>query len=114
VHRVYTIPRHQWLNPADRAVAFGWDQLHVAENAQAIADQGRELYDRVLNVLGPIGDVGKHLDKSVEAYNKAVASLETRLLPAAKRLKDVTASEKDVPELEPIDHAPRLPLEGSP
>jgi len=93
-----------------RTVAFGWDQLHVAENAQAIADQGRDLYDRVLNVLGPIGDVGKHLDKCVEAYNKAVASLEGRLLPGAKRLKDMTASEKPLPDLEPIDHAPRLPL----
>ncbi len=95
-----------------RTVAFGWDQLHVAQNTQAIADQGRELYDRVVNVLGPVSDVGKHLDKSVEAYNKAVASLETRLLPAARRLKEVTAAEKDLPELEPVDHAPRLPLEG--
>lgn len=95
-----------------RTVAFGWDQLHVAENARAIADQGRELFDRVANVLGPIGDVGRHLDKSVDAYNKAVASLETRLLPAARRLKDVTASEKDLPELGPVDHAPRLPLDG--
>ncbi len=95
-----------------RTVAFGWDQLHVAENARAIADQGRELYDRVVNVLAPIGEVGKHLDKSVEAYNKAVGSLETRLLPAAKRLKDVTAAEKDLPELEPVDHTPRLPLDS--
>jgi len=94
-----------------RTVAFGWDQLHVAENARAIADQGRELYDRVLNVLGPIGDVGKHLDKSVEAYNKAVASLEGRLLPGARRLKEMTASDKDLPELEPVDHTPRLPLD---
>jgi len=94
-----------------RTVAFGWDQLHVAENARAIADQGRELYDRVVNVLGPVSDVGRHLDKSVEAYNKAVGSLETRLLPAAKRLKEMTASEKDLPPLEPIDHTPRLPLD---
>jgi DNA recombination protein RmuC len=97
-----------------RTVAFGWDQLHVAENARAIADQGRDLYDRVVNVLGPIGDVGRHLDKSVDAYNKAVGSLETRLLPAAKRLKDLTAAEKELPELEPIDHTPRLPLDGEP
>lgn len=59
-----------------------------------------------------IGDVGKRQDKSIEAYNKAVASLETRLLPAARRLKDVTASEKELPELELVDHTPRLPLEG--
>ncbi|MCX6092735.1 MAG: DNA recombination protein RmuC [Candidatus Bipolaricaulota bacterium] len=97
-----------------RTVAFGWNQLHITENARAIADQGRELYDRVVNVLDPIGDVGKHLKKSVDAYNQAVASLEGRLLPAARRLKDMTASEKDVPELEAIDHTPRLPLNESP
>ncbi len=95
-----------------RTVAFGWNQLHITENARAIADQGRELYDRVVNVLDPIGDVGKHLKKSVDAYNQAVASLEGRLLPAARRLKEQTASDKELPELEPIDHAPRLPLDA--
>jgi DNA recombination protein RmuC len=95
-----------------RTVAFGWNQLHITENARAIADQGRELYDRVVNVLDPIGDVGKHLKKSVDAYNQAVASLEGRLLPAARRLKEQTASDKELPELEPIDHTPRLPLDA--
>jgi DNA recombination protein RmuC len=95
-----------------RTVAFGWNQLHITENARAIAEQGRELYDRVINVLDPIGDVGKHLKKSVDAYNQAVASLEGRLLPAVRRLKDMTASEKDLPQLEPIDHTPRLPLDA--
>jgi DNA recombination protein RmuC len=97
-----------------RTVAFGWDQLHITENARAIADQGRELYDRVINVLDPIGDVGKHLKKSVDAYNQAVASLEGRLLPAARRLKEQTASAKELPELEPIDRSPRLPLNDEP
>ena len=95
-----------------RTVAFGWNQLHITENARAIADQGRELYDRVINVLDPIGDIGKHLKKSVDAYNQAVASLEGRLLPAARRLKEQTASAKELPELEPIDRAPRLPLDS--
>jgi DNA recombination protein RmuC len=95
-----------------RTVAFGWNQLHITENARAIAEQGRELYDRVINVLDPIGDVGKHLKKSVDAYNQAVASLEGRLLPAIRRLKEMTASEKELPQLEPIDHTPRLPLDA--
>jgi len=95
-----------------RTVAFGWNQLHITENARAIADQGRELYDRVINVLDPIGDIGKHLKKSVDAYNQAVASLKGRLLPAARRLKEQTASAKELPELEPIDRAPRLPLDS--
>ena len=95
-----------------RTVAFGWNQLHITENARAIADQGRELYDRVINVLDPIGDIGKHLKKSVDAYNQAIASLEGRLLPAARRLKEQTASARELPELEPIDRAPRLPLDS--
>ncbi|MDD4903820.1 MAG: DNA recombination protein RmuC [Candidatus Bipolaricaulis sp.] len=94
-----------------RTVAFGWDQLYVAENAHAMAEQGRDLYDRIVNVLDPIADVGRHLEKSVGAYNKAVASLEGRLLPGARRLKEMTASDKELPELQPVDHAPRLPLD---
>lgn len=73
------MPNHQLLSPSDPAVAFGWDQVHVAENARAIADQGLDLYDRVTNVFGPIAKVGRHLDKSVDAYNKAVASLGSGL-----------------------------------
>ncbi len=95
-----------------RTVAFGWNQLHVTENARAIADQGRELYDRVVNVLDPIGDVGKHLKKSVDAYNQAVASLEQRLLPGFRRFKDLVSSDKETIELEPVDHTPRLPLDA--
>ncbi|MCX6094997.1 MAG: DNA recombination protein RmuC [Candidatus Bipolaricaulota bacterium] len=94
-----------------RTAAFGWDQVRMAENAQAIADEARKLCDLVANVATPFRAVGKHLDESVDAYNKAVGSLEGRLLPGARRLKDMMASEKPLPELEPIDHAPRLPLD---
>jgi len=95
-----------------RTAAFGWDQVRMAENAQAIADAARRLCDLVANVAIPFRNVGKHLDDSVDAYNKAVGSLEGRLLPSVRRLKEMTASEKELPQLEPIDHTPRLPLDA--
>jgi DNA recombination protein RmuC len=91
-----------------RAVAYGWQQETVAKNAQEISDLGRNLYDRIAKLAEHFETVGRSLAKSVEAYNSAVGTLESRVLVTARRLKDkgVTAGE-DFPELETIDHTPR-------
>jgi len=94
-----------------RAAAFGWQQYQIAENARTIAALGRELYARFLNVVKPFGDVGDKLGKAVEAYNQAIASVESRLMPSLRRLKETTVASADVPPLEPIDEMPRLPLD---
>jgi DNA recombination protein RmuC len=94
-----------------RTVAYGWDQHEIAENAHQIADLGRQLYARFLKVLDPIGDMGEKLGKAVDAYNRAIGSLEGRLIPALRRLRESSASSDAVPDLEPIDQAPRLPLD---
>jgi len=94
-----------------RAAAFGWQQHEIAENARLIAEQGRELYARFLNVLKPVGDAGKSLGKAVDAYNKAIGSIESRLKPHLQRFRESTVSSSDLPTLEPIDETPRLPLE---
>lgn len=94
-----------------RAAAFGWQQYHIAENAQLIASQGRELYARFLNVIKPIADAGDKLGKAVNAYNKAVGSMETRLMPSLRKLKDSAAVSEGPPILEPIEQNPRLPLD---
>ncbi len=94
------------------AAAFGWQQHHVAENARLIADQGRELYGRFLNVLKPIGETGDRLGKAVDAYNQAVGSLESRLVPALRRLRESTVASSEIPDLPPIDQTPRLPLDA--
>ncbi|MBU1048785.1 DNA recombination protein RmuC [Candidatus Bipolaricaulota bacterium] len=96
-----------------RAAAFGWQQYHIAEHAQLIANQGRELYTRFLNVIKPIGDAGDKLGKAVDAYNKAISSIETRLMPALRNLKDSTAVSEEVPVLEPLEQNPRLPLDDA-
>jgi DNA recombination protein RmuC len=93
-----------------RAVAFGWQQQEIARNAQDISDLGRQLYDR-LRILGEhFESVGDSLGRSVDAYNRAVASLESRVLVTARRLKDLGVRGADeLPEVATIDLAPRAP-----
>ena len=94
-----------------RAAAFGWQQYHIAEHAQLIADQGRELYVRFLNVIKPIADTGDKLGKAVDAYNQAIGSMESRLMPALRKLKESVVASEETPSLEPLEQNPRLPLD---
>lgn len=94
-----------------RAAAFGWQQYHIAENALLIAKHGRELYARFLNVIKPIADAGDKLGKAVDAYNQAIGSMETRLMPALRKLKDSAVASEEPPALEPLEQNPRLPLD---
>jgi len=91
-----------------RAVAFGWQQEKVARNAHDISDLGRQLYDRIRVMAEHFEEVARGLTRSVEAYNRAVGSLESRVLVTARRLKEkgITAPE-ELPELEVIDHTAR-------
>ena len=91
-----------------RAIAYGWQQETVAKNAQEISELGRSLYERIAKLAEHFEGVGRSLARSVEAYNSAVGTLESRVLVTARRLKDkgVTAAE-EFPELQTIDHTPR-------
>ena len=96
-----------------KAVAFGWRQEAVAQNAQEISELGRELYDRIRTLGEHFTDVGDHLAKSVQAYNRAVGSLERRVLPQARRFQTLgAAGSKEVALLDAIDVAP-VPLSAS-
>jgi DNA recombination protein RmuC len=91
-----------------RAIAYGWQQETVARNALEISELGRNLYDRIAKLAEHFENVGRSLAKSVEAYNNAVGTLESRVLVTARRLKDkgVTTVD-DFTELETIDQSPR-------
>jgi len=92
-----------------KAIAYGWQQTRIAENAAAIADQGRTLYDRMYTFIEHLTGMGKSLESCVKKYNDAVASLEGRLLPAAKRFLEMGVTTKPIEPPEHVDLQPRIP-----
>ena len=88
--------------------AYGWRQEQIAENAQRISELGRQVHERLSVLVEHFAGVGRALEKSVEAYNKAVGSLETRVLPSARRFAELDpGSGRPIQGLEPIAQAPR-------
>ena len=91
-----------------KAVAYGWNQEKIAENAQKISELGKELYERLRIFATHLGAVGKDLDRAVESYNKAVGSLESRVLVSARRFPELgAASVLEMPEPAQIETTSR-------
>jgi DNA recombination protein RmuC len=91
-----------------KAINYGWNQEKLARNAQRISELGKELHERLRNLAGHITAVGTGLDRAVESYNKAVGSLESRVLVSARKFAELGASvADDIPELEPIETTAR-------
>jgi DNA recombination protein RmuC len=91
-----------------RAVAYGWRQEILAENADAIREVGQEMYSRLTNFAEHLSKLGRSLNNSVDAYNKAVGSYDTRILPGAKKFTEMgVASKKESPRLEQIERSTR-------
>jgi DNA recombination protein RmuC len=91
-----------------RAVAYGWQQETLAENAQAISALGRDLFDRVRVMAEHLQKLGKSLAGSVESYNRTVRSMESRVLVTARKFRELgVSSPEDLPELEPIERVPQ-------
>jgi DNA recombination protein RmuC len=91
-----------------RTFAMGWQALRQEENAKRIATIGRVLYERACKFADHLAEMRKHLERSVNAFNGAVSSYETKLLPQGRRLKEEAAlTGEDLAELPPIDVVPR-------
>lgn len=90
-----------------QAVAFGWRQDALADNARAICEVGRELYERLCTMSGHVAKVGRSLDRAVDAYNSQVASLESRVLVSARKLANLEVSNDELGAPDPIEKQTR-------
>jgi DNA recombination protein RmuC len=96
-----------------RAAAYGWRQEALEQNAQEISKLGRDLYERIVTMSEHFGRVGTSLKGAVDHYNKAMASLESRVLVSARRFQELKASEgKELPPPTQVDSTPRVVVTG--
>jgi len=99
-----------------RAVAYGWRQEKLAENAAEIAALGKDLYERLSTMVGHIAGVGKGLGGAIDDYNKMVGSLESRVLVTARKFSELktVAAGVELAELKPIEKRVRQIEESAP
>ena len=91
-----------------KGAAYGWRQERIAESAEQISELGKELYNRISVMASHLSQVGEALGRATLAYNKAIGSMESRVLVQARRFKELGAAVgDDIPEIETVSHAPR-------
>ena len=97
-----------------KAVAYGWRQLALADNAREIRVLAEDLYGRLATFVTHMNRVGRQLSSSVENFNKAVGSLERKVLPGARKFTELGAhAPKDIEKLETVESVPRSMIEGN-
>ncbi len=93
-----------------KAVAYGWQQERIAENAEQIRDLGQEMYERMRTLAGHLADIRQGLEDAVGAYNKAIGSIDKRVLPTARKFRDLGAGPgEEIATLDRVDTGLRLP-----
>jgi DNA recombination protein RmuC len=90
-----------------KTVATGWQQYLIDENAKKILAHGQELSQRLYKFASHFGGIGKGLQSSVDKFNEAVGSFESRLLPEARRFQELRGSSEALPEIKTVDSQPR-------
>lgn len=96
-----------------KAVAYGWRQLALADNAAEIRTLAEDLYGRLTTFVGHLNRLGRQLASSVENYNRAVGSLERSVLPGARKFTELGVhTKKDMDKLESLEPVPRTMVES--
>jgi DNA recombination protein RmuC len=91
-----------------KAVAYGWQQQAIARNAEEIQSLGRDLYERLATLVDHLESVGKNIKLAADSYDRFVGSLEQKVLPGARRFRDLgVSSTKELGTPEPINLNPR-------
>ena len=90
-----------------RTAQYAWQQAALSDNARAVFDLGRELYDRITSLGKHVDGLGKALTNAVSAYNRTVGSLESRVLVSARKLNELGIVEAELEQLRPVDEAVR-------
>jgi DNA recombination protein RmuC len=80
-----------------RTAQYAWQQEALAENARAVFDLGRQLYERIAGLGGHVDRLGRALAKAVTTYNQTVGSLESRVLVSARRLAELGVTDAEIP-----------------
>jgi DNA recombination protein RmuC len=96
------------------SVAMLTRQSEIAVNAEAIREVAEQLYDRILNMAKPLHEMGRSIVKTSQEYNKLLGSMEDRLMPFARSVRDKVgiAKSKELPQLKPVDQLPRTFNDG--
>ena len=95
-----------------KTVAYGWRQMALAENAEEIRRLAEDLYGRLTAFVGHLNKLGRQLHSSVESYNRAVGSLERKVLPGARKFVELgIRPKKSLEQLEPLESLPRTIVE---
>ena len=92
-----------------RAVAYGWKQENLSRQVEKLNELGQELYKRLADMNSHFSKMGRALSSAVEAYNKGVGSLESRVLVSARKFKDlgIAPAQIEIEEVENIDKITR-------
>ncbi|MER6172646.1 DNA recombination protein RmuC [Streptosporangium sp. NPDC001681] len=90
-----------------RTAQYAWQQAALSENARAIFEVGKELYERLSSMGRNVDALGRSLNRAVESYNRTVGSLETRVLVSARKLNDLGLVEADLDRPQAIEDLPR-------
>ena len=93
-----------------KAVAYGWKQESLSRHAEKVSELGHELYKRIVDMTSHFTKMGRSLGSAVDAYNKGIGSLESRVLVSARKFQEMGAASSQL-DLEPQDLVEKAPRE---